>query len=79
MVLLLSRDARMPQLAMLSVDDVQIETFQMSDVGLGKSIYIKKQLEEFLTFQDSPGQGRFLCKKRKNWRRVAEMRKMNEG
>ncbi len=34
---------------------VQIETIQMSDIGLGKSIYIKKLLERFATFQDSQG------------------------
>jgi hypothetical protein len=34
---------------------VQIETIQMSDIGLGKSIYIKKLLERFVTFQDSQG------------------------
>jgi hypothetical protein len=40
---------------MLPVDDVRTETIQMSDIGLGKSIYIKRQLEEFVTLQDSPG------------------------
>jgi hypothetical protein len=27
----------------------------MNDIGLGKSIYTKKQLDEFATFQDSQG------------------------
>ncbi len=34
----------------LSVDGVQIDTFQMSDISLGKSIYIKEQLEEYVFF-----------------------------
>jgi hypothetical protein len=32
---------------MLPVDDVKIETLHMSDIGLRKSIYTKKQLDEF--------------------------------
>jgi hypothetical protein len=41
--------------AMLPVDDVQIETLRMNDIWLGKSIYMKKQLVEFVVFQDSKG------------------------
>ncbi len=41
--------------AMLPVDDVQIESFWMSDIPLGKSISTKKQLEKFANFQDSQG------------------------
>ncbi len=37
---------------MLLVDDIQIESIWMSILGLGKSIYTKKQLEEFTTFQE---------------------------
>jgi hypothetical protein len=40
---------------MLPVDRVQIESLQMSDTGMGKSIYSKKQLEEFAVFQGSQG------------------------
>ncbi len=42
-------------IAMLHVDDVQIETIQMSDIGLGESIHTNNQLEGFATFQDSQG------------------------
>jgi hypothetical protein len=40
---------------MLPVDGVQIEGLRMNDIVLGKSIYTKKQLDEFATFQDSQG------------------------
>jgi hypothetical protein len=40
---------------MLSVDEVRIEPVEMNDIGLVKSIYIKKQLDEFAAFQDSQG------------------------
>ncbi len=39
--------------AMLPVDEVKIEPVNMNDIGLGKSIYMKKQLDEFAAFQDS--------------------------
>jgi hypothetical protein len=35
---------------MLPVEEVQIESLRMSDIGLGKSIYTKKQLDEFAVF-----------------------------
>jgi hypothetical protein len=41
--------------AMLPADEVQIETLLIKDIGLGKSIYTKKQLDEFDAFQDSQG------------------------
>jgi hypothetical protein len=34
---------------------VQIEDEDMLDLGLGRSIYSKAQVEEFLKFQDSQG------------------------
>jgi hypothetical protein len=40
---------------MLPVDEVKIEPVTVNNIGLGKSIYTKKQLEEFATFQDSRG------------------------
>ncbi len=40
---------------MLSVDKVRIEPMEMNDIGLGKSIYTKKQLDEFAAFQDCQG------------------------
>jgi hypothetical protein len=43
----------MPQPCQLLVDDVQTESIQMSETGLRKSKYTKKQLEEFATFQNS--------------------------
>jgi hypothetical protein len=42
-----------PNPATLPVDNASIESVQMSEIGLGKSIDTKKQLEEFATFQDN--------------------------
>ncbi len=41
--------------AMLPVDEVKIDPVETSDIGLGKSIYTKEQLDEFACFQDSQG------------------------
>ncbi len=40
---------------MLRVDEVRINPVKVNDIGLGKSIYTQKQLEEFARFQDSQG------------------------
>jgi hypothetical protein len=40
---------------MLPVDEVKIDLVTVNNIRLGKSIYMKKQLEEFATFQDSQG------------------------
>jgi hypothetical protein len=40
---------------MLPVEEVQIESMRMNNLGHCKSIYTKKQLDEFATFQDSQG------------------------
>jgi hypothetical protein len=40
---------------MLPVDKVRIDPVKVNDIGLGKSIYTKEQLEEFARFQDSQG------------------------
>jgi hypothetical protein len=40
---------------MLPVDEVKIDPVKVNDVGLGKSIYTKEQLDEFARFQDSQG------------------------
>ncbi len=40
---------------MLPVDEVRIDPVKVNDIGLGKSIYTKEQLEEFARFQDSQG------------------------
>jgi hypothetical protein len=40
---------------MLPVDEVKIDPVEVSDIGLGKSIYTKEQLDEFARFQDSQG------------------------
>jgi hypothetical protein len=37
------------------VDEVRIEAVEMNDIRLGKTIYTKKQLDEFSAFQDSQG------------------------
>ncbi len=39
--------------AMLPVDEVRIDPVKVNEVGLGKSIYTREQLEEFARFQDS--------------------------
>jgi hypothetical protein len=41
--------------AMLPVDEVKIDPIEVNDIGLGKSIYTKEQLDEFARFQDSQG------------------------
>jgi hypothetical protein len=41
--------------SMLPVDEVRIDAVTVNNIGLGKSIYIKEQLEEFAWFQDSQG------------------------
>ncbi len=41
--------------AMLPVDEVRIDPVKINDIGLGKSIYTKEQLEEFSRFQDNQG------------------------
>ncbi len=41
--------------AMLPVDEVKIDPVTVNNIGLGKSIYTKEQLEEFARFQDSQG------------------------
>ncbi len=41
--------------AMLPVDKVRIDPVKVNDIGLGKSIYTREQLEEFARFQDSQG------------------------
>jgi hypothetical protein len=40
---------------MLPVDEVKIDPVMVNNIGLGKSIYTKEQLEEFARFQDSQG------------------------
>jgi hypothetical protein len=35
------------------MDEVRMEGLKMNDLGLGKSIYTNKQLDEFAAFQDS--------------------------
>jgi hypothetical protein len=40
-------------LAMLLMDEVRIEGLKMNGIGLGKSIYTKKQVDESAAFQDS--------------------------
>jgi hypothetical protein len=41
--------------AMLPVDEVGMDPVTINNIGLGKSIYTKEQLEEFARFQDSQG------------------------
>jgi hypothetical protein len=48
---------------MLPVDEVRIDPIKVNDIGLGKSIYTREQLEEFARFQDSQGP------ERRTWRR----------
>jgi hypothetical protein len=40
---------------MLLVDEVKIDPVNVNNIGLRKSIYTKKQLEEFAAFQDGQG------------------------
>jgi hypothetical protein len=41
--------------AMLPMDEVRIDPVMVNNIGLGKSIYTREQLEEFARFQDSRG------------------------
>jgi hypothetical protein len=41
--------------AMLPVGEVKIDPVEVNNIGLGKSIYTKEQLDEFARFQDSQG------------------------
>ncbi len=41
--------------AMLLVDEVRIDLVMVNNIGLGKSIYKREQLEKFARFQDSQG------------------------
>jgi hypothetical protein len=41
--------------AMLPVDEVKIDLVTVNNIGLGKSIYTKEQLEEFARFPNSQG------------------------
>jgi hypothetical protein len=41
--------------AMLPVDEVRMDPVKINNIGLGKSIYTKKQLKVFAHFQDSQG------------------------
>jgi hypothetical protein len=40
---------------MLPVDEVRIDPVEVKNIGLGKSIYKREQLDEFARFQDSQG------------------------
>jgi hypothetical protein len=40
---------------MLPVDEVMIDPAEVNNIGLGESIYTRKQLDEFAQFQDSQG------------------------
>ncbi len=39
----------------MPVDEVRIGPVEVNNIGLGKSIYTKEQLDEFARFQDSQG------------------------
>jgi hypothetical protein len=40
---------------MLPVDEVKIDPVTVNNIGLGKSIYTREQLEEFARFQAAKG------------------------
>jgi hypothetical protein len=46
--------------SILLVDEVQIESLRICDIGLGKSISTKKQLKEYAIFEDSFEQGEHI-------------------
>ncbi len=49
--------------AMMPVDEVKIDPVTINNIGLGKSIYTREQLEEFARFQGSQGtQKAYLAK-----------------
>jgi hypothetical protein len=61
--------------AMLPVDEVKVDPVNMNDIELGKSIYTKKQLEEFAAFQIVKGHARPSWQRLPNWPTSAGMRK----
>jgi hypothetical protein len=63
--------------AMLPVDEVKIDPVTVNNIGLGKSIYTKEQLEEFATFQDSQGTRKTYLAKIAEFPTCGETRKEN--
>jgi hypothetical protein len=57
------------------MDEVKIEPVTVNNVGLGKSIYTKEQLEEFSTFQDSQGSRRLTLQSLLSWHTWAGTRR----
>ncbi len=57
--------------AMLPVEEIRIDPVMINNIGHGKSIYTKEQLEEFARFQDSQGPGRHTWPTSDGTRRVS--------
>jgi hypothetical protein len=60
---------------MLPFNEVQIDPIKINNIGLGKSIYTKKQLEEFARFQDSQGTRRRTWRRPRRWPTVEATRR----
>jgi hypothetical protein len=59
--------------AILPVDEVRIEGLKMNDIGLGKSIYTKKKLDEHAAFQDSQELGERIWLRLMSWHILSRM------
>jgi hypothetical protein len=64
---------------MLPVDGVKIDPVELNDIGLGKSIYTKEQLDEFASFQDSQGTRKATWRRRRSWPTPAARRMASGG
>jgi hypothetical protein len=64
---------------MLPVDEVRIDPIKVNDIGLGKSIYTKEQLEEFARFQDSQGTRKAYLVETQRWPTLAATRRESGG
>ncbi len=53
--------------AMLPVDEVKIDPVEVNDIGLGKSIYTKEQLDELPGSRTARGRGRPTLRRWRNW------------
>jgi hypothetical protein len=64
---------------MLPVDEVKIDPVEVNDIGLGKSIYTKEQLDDFARFQDSQGTRKPTSQRQRSWPTPAARRTPNGG
>ncbi len=52
---------------MLPVDEVRIDPVKVNDIGLGKSLYTKEQLDDSPASKTARGLGRPIWQRRRSW------------